>query len=78
MKLTTIAALLSIFISPLPVSPATLAPSPSQVQAEAAKGQAWISSTGKRHNSGCRYYGKGKGHLTSNPAEGVACKICGG
>lgn len=34
-----------------------------------------ISSTGKRHNSGCRYYGIGR---ACGPGEGVACKICGG
>lgn len=34
-----------------------------------------ISSTGKRHNSGCRYYGTGR---SCGPTEGVACKICGG
>jgi hypothetical protein len=34
-----------------------------------------ISSTGKRHNSNCRYYGKGR---PSGPTDGIACKICGG
>jgi len=34
-----------------------------------------ISSTGKRHNSGCRYYGVGR---ACGPSEGIACKICGG
>jgi hypothetical protein len=34
-----------------------------------------ISSTGKRHNSGCRYYGSGR---SCGPGDGVACKICGG
>ena len=33
------------------------------------------SSTGKRHNSGCRYYGSGQ---PCGPTDGVACKICGG
>jgi hypothetical protein len=37
----------------------------------------WMSSTGKRHNPTCRYYGTGKGHQCG-PTEGVACKICGG
>ena len=35
-----------------------------------------ISSTGKRHNSNCRYYGKGRS--VSDRKRGVACKICGG
>ena len=34
-----------------------------------------ISSTGKRHNSGCRYFGSGR---SCGPTDGVACKICGG
>ena len=34
-----------------------------------------VSSTGKRHNSDCRYYGKGR---RSGPTEGIACKVCGG
>ncbi len=34
-----------------------------------------LSSTGKRHNSGCRYFGSGR---ACSPNEGVACKICGG
>ena len=37
----------------------------------------WISSTGKRHNSRCRYYGTGKGR-SGSATEGQACKICGG
>lgn len=34
-----------------------------------------ISSTGKRHNSGCRYFGSGR---PCGPNDGIACKICGG
>lgn len=34
-----------------------------------------ISSAGKRHNSGCRYYGSGR---ACGPTDGIACKICGG
>lgn len=40
-------------------------------------GARWISTTGKRHNASCRYYGQGKGR-GGKPGEGVACKICGG
>lgn len=35
-----------------------------------------ISTTGKRHNSRCRYYTSGGRACSSS--EGVACKICGG
>lgn len=34
-----------------------------------------VSSTGKRHNSRCRYFGSGR---AAGPNDGVACKICGG
>ena len=34
-----------------------------------------ISSTGKRHNSSCRYFGTGR---AASANEGIACKICGG
>jgi hypothetical protein len=34
-----------------------------------------ISSTGKRHNSTCRFYGKGR---SASKKEGIACKVCGG
>jgi hypothetical protein len=34
-----------------------------------------ISSTGKRHNSRCRYYGSGR---ACGPTDGVPCKICRG
>jgi endonuclease YncB( thermonuclease family) len=37
----------------------------------------WLSGTGTRHRPGCRYYGTGTGHACG-PAEGTACKICGG
>jgi len=34
-----------------------------------------MSSTGKRHNSGCRYYNPSK---PCGATEGTPCKICGG
>lgn len=43
---------------------------------EAAVGEYRMSSTGKRHNSRCRYYSS-KGRACG-PGDGVACKICGG
>lgn len=37
----------------------------------------WISKTGKRHNSSCRYYKNCRGRPgTKN--DGIACKLCGG
>lgn len=48
---------------------------PSQEQPEG--GSHWLSSTGKRHNSSCRYFKSSKGR-PCGPGEGVACKICGG
>lgn len=37
----------------------------------------WLSSSGKRHNSKCRYYKTGRGR-PCNKEEGTACKKCGG
>jgi hypothetical protein len=38
----------------------------------------WITtSTGKRHNSTCKYFKKSKGYQT-NEKIGSPCKICGG
>ncbi len=34
-----------------------------------------ISSTGKRHNSSCRYFNSGR---ACGPSDGIPCKICGG
>jgi hypothetical protein len=46
-------------------------------QTLSASGDFWISSTGKTHRHGCRYYGKGNGRSSKKPS-GVDCKICGG
>ena len=38
----------------------------------------WITSSGKTHNSSCRYYGTTKsGRYTDNPSKDK-CKVCGG
>ncbi len=50
-------------------------PSSSAPQQPASGLSYSISSTGKRHNSGCRYFGSGR---SCGPTDGVACKICGG
>jgi len=63
------------------VAPAASTPSTSLRQpasAPAAMQGYWrTSSSGKRHNSSCRYYGTSKGG-TCGPNDGIACKICGG
>lgn len=60
--------------------PAQTAPS-RQKDSERAdnseSGGHWISSTGKRHNSSCRYYKSAKGR-PCGAKDGVACKVCGG
>ena len=48
-----------------------------EVQPVNSSGDYWISSTGKTHRNGCRYYGKGNGR-NDNKASGNNCKICGG
>jgi hypothetical protein len=50
-------------------------PEPNNVSK--ASGDFWISSTGKTHKQGCRYYGQGKGRHAKR-ASGNDCKICGG
>nr|DAZ49506.1 MAG TPA: hypothetical protein [Caudoviricetes sp.] len=47
------------------------------VKVEAAQKKYWISSTGKTHNSSCRYYNNCKGYW-SDTGSGNNCKICGG
>lgn len=42
----------------------------------AATGGYKLSTTGKRHNSRCRYYSSAG--RACGPTEGVACKVCGG
>ena len=37
----------------------------------------WLSGSGKRHNSSCRYFKTGNGRLCTEK-EGAPCKVCGG
>jgi hypothetical protein len=53
------------------------ADSSTEVQPANPSGGYWISSTGKTHREGCRYYGKGNGR-NATKASGNDCKICGG
>jgi hypothetical protein len=38
----------------------------------------WITSSGKTHNSSCRYYGTTKSGRYSDEPSGDSCKVCGG
>lgn len=69
-------------ISAVCLSVASIGASPVEiiqdsVKVEAAQGKYWISSTGKTHNSTCRYYNNCKGYW-SDTGSGDNCKICGG
>lgn len=48
-----------------------------QTTSATADSSYWISSTGKTHRQGCRYYGKGNGKYVKK-GSGDNCKICGG
>lgn len=51
--------------------------SKAQTQETVNATEYWISSTGKRHNSSCRYFKNCKGRLGDKDT-GIACRICGG
>lgn len=65
--------------TPAPTAPSagsqSMSPSGPPVPGAANGLQYSLSSAGKRHNSGCRFFASGKA-CTQN--EGVPCKICGG
>jgi len=42
------------------------------------KKEFWITSSGKTHNSSCRYYGTTKSGRYSDKPSGDSCKVCGG
>ena len=44
---------------------------------ESGNSEFWLSKSGKRHNSDCRYFKKSEGKSCSED-EGTACGICGG
>jgi hypothetical protein len=61
-------------------SPATQQPQGASVRSNTPQNSVegtkyTVSSTGKRHNSRCRYFGSGR---PAGPNDGVPCKICGG
>ncbi len=57
--------------------PAPAGKAPDAPQDDVGSGDFWISSTGKTHVPGCRYYGQGNGEFADRPS-GNDCKICGG
>lgn len=62
--------------APVPVSNSLSAsPTTPEPRTTTSREKHTISSTGKRHNSSCRYYGSGR---PCGPSDGVACKTCGG
>lgn len=52
-------------------------PASSLKNTATSRGDYWISSTGKTHKKGCRYYAKGNGR-NAKKGSGNNCKICGG
>ena len=69
-------ATLAARTAPAPALPINSISSTSSKTAPAPTGLSYtVSSTGKRHNSRCRYYGSGR---PAGPNEGIPCKICGG
>ena len=50
---------------------------PAADNAYSVTGDFWISSTGKTHKHGCRYYGKGNCRYSKKPSV-IDCKICRG
>ena len=60
-------------------SPSAVASKTNAVDAGSGQAQTfWLSkTTGKRHNSRCKYYNKSDGRFCG-PNDGVPCKLCGG
>lgn len=78
----TMGKLFIYVLSAVSLSVASIGASPVEsiyesVKVDAAQGKYWISSTGKTHNSSCRYYNNCKGYW-SDTGSGDNCKICGG
>ena|ERR1035441_1735055 len=59
-----------------PKAPSTSLQQPAS-SPTAAQGYWMTTSSGKRHNSSCRYYGTTKGRACG-PNDGTPCKVCGG
>ena len=66
------------FAADAPAERPTTAKRSLQPRAQTAEGKYWITtSSGIRHNQGCRYFHNSKGRECGKD-EGRACKICGG
>ncbi len=57
-----------------PSNASSFAPSATSPQ-PTVSGSYSLSTTGKRHNSGCRYFSSGR---SCGSTDGIACKLCGG
>ena len=49
----------------------------AEVKPDKENDEHWLSGSGKRHNSSCRYFKTGNGRLCTEK-EGAPCKVCGG
>jgi hypothetical protein len=62
----------------MPIDVYTIKPTDVAIEEkESTDCEFWVSTTGKRHNSSCRYYKTSKGSIGTKNS-GVPCKICGG
>ncbi len=48
----------------------------AQIDSNATGGRFWVSSTGRVHQQGCRYFGTGEGHYTDEIGTDKICGIC--
>lgn len=49
----------------------------SKVKPDRENDEHWLTGSGRRHNSSCRYFKTGNGRLCTEK-EGTPCKVCGG
>ena len=49
----------------------------SKVKPDKENDEHWLTGSGRRHNSSCRYFKTGNGRLCTEK-EGTPCKVCGG
>ena len=49
----------------------------STVKPDRENDEHWLTGSGRRHNSSCRYFKTGNGRLCTEK-EGTPCKVCGG
>lgn len=76
-RINSISRQYSLPIDVWDVSATSTTASPVPTTKSTASGDLWISSTGKTHAKGCRYYGKGNGRHAPK-GSGDNCKIYSG